>query len=113
MTTTAIRKRRTYAVTGVVGKKLQRAQELTLQIARLKEELEPLRDDILQHLIDRDLAFIEAGSFSAIRKVRHKWEYSASTEREMMKLRNDQKWEVQQGIAIDTPTTYLQLSSKS
>ena len=112
MTSTAIRKRRTYAVTGVVGKKLQRAQELTLQIAKLKEELDPLRDDILQHLIDRDLAFIESGSFTAIRKVRHKWEYSASTEREMLALRNLQKWEQQQGTATDTPTTYLQLSSK-
>ena len=112
MTTTAIRKRRTYAVTGVVGRKLQRAQELTLQIAKLKEELEPLRDDILQHLISRDLAFIEAGSFTAIRKVRHKWEYTASTEREMLALRNLQKWEQQQGTATDTPTTYLQLSSK-
>ena len=112
MTTTAIRKRRTYAVTGVVGRKLQRAQELTLQIAKLKEELEPLREEILQHLITKDLAFIEAGDFSAIRKLRHKWQYSDATEREMMKLRNDQKWEQQQGIATDTPTTYLQLSSK-
>ena len=112
MTSTAIRKRRTYSVTGVVGRKLQRAQDLTLQIAKLKEELEPLRDEILQHLIGKDLAFIEAGDFKAIRKIRHKWEYSAATQREMLKLSNDQKWEQQQGIAIDTPTTYLQLSSK-
>ena len=112
MTSTAIRKRRTYAVTGVVGRKLQRAQELTLQIAKLKEELDPLRDEILQHLITKDLAFAEAGDFKAIRKVRHKWEYSAATQREMLKLSNDQKWEQQQGIATDTPTTYLQLSSK-
>ena len=37
---------------------------------------------------------------------------SAATQREMLKLSNDQKWEQQQGIATDTPTTYLQLSSK-
>lgn len=112
MTQTTIRKRRTYSVTGVIGRKLRRAEELTTEIARLKEELEPLREDILQHLVDRDLAFIEAGSFSAIRKLRHKWEYTASTEREMLALRNLQKWEQQQGTATDTPTTYLQLSSK-
>ena len=98
-------------MTGVIGRKLRRAEQLTAEIARLKEELDPIRDDILQHLIS-DLAFIEAGSFSAIRKVRHKWEYTASTEREMMALRNLQKWEQQQGTATDTPTTYLQLSSK-
>ena len=113
MTQTTIRKRRTYSVTGVIGRKLRRAEELTIEIARLKEELEPLREDILQHLVDRDLAFIEAGSFTAIRKTRHKWEYTASTEREMLALRNLQKWEQQQGTATDTPTTYLQLSSKS
>lgn len=112
MTQTATRKRRTYSESGVIGRKLRRAEQLTTEIARLKEELDPLRDEILQHLIDKDLAFIESGNFSAIRKQRHKWEYSANTEREMMKLRNDQKWEQQQGIAIDSPTTYLQLSSK-
>lgn len=112
MTQTAIRKRRTYAVTGVVGSKLQRAQDLTLQIARLQEELEPLRDAILQHLVSKDLGFIESGDFSAIRKTRHKWTYSEATEREMLKLRNDQKWEQQQGTATDNPTTYLQLSTK-
>ena len=112
MTQTAIRKRRTYTVTGVIGRKLRRAEQLTAEIARLKEELDPIRDEILQHLIDRDLAFIEAGSFTATRKVRHKWQYTASTEREMLALRNLQQWEQQQGTATDTPTTYLQLSSK-
>ena len=107
MTQTAIRKRRTYAVTGVVGRSPTRPRP-TLQIAKLKED--ESRDEILQHLITKDLA-IEAGDFKAIRKVRHK-EYSAATQREMLKLSNDQKWEQQQGIATDTPTTYLQLSSK-
>ena len=112
MTQTATRKRRTYSESGVIGRKLRRAEQLTTEIARLKEELDPIRDEILKHLIDKDLAFIESGNFSAIRKQRPKWEYSAKTEREMMKLRNDQKWEQQQGIAINSPTTYLQLSSK-
>ena len=112
MTTTTVRKRRTYVPTGSIGKKLQRAQELTLQIACLKEELDPLRDEILKHLITKDLAFIESGDFTAIRKERAKWEYSAKTEREMMKLRNDQKWEQQQGIATNDPTVYLQLKGK-
>ena len=52
------------------------------------------------------------GDFQAIRKQRHKWEYTQATEFEMAKVRNLQKWEQQQGTAVDTPTTYLQLSSK-
>ena len=112
MTTTTVRKRRTYVSTGAIGKKLQRAQELTIQIAKLKEELEPIRDQILDHLQSKKLAHIESGDFTALRKERAKWTYSAKTEREMLKLRNDQKWEQQEGIATNEPTVYLQLQGK-
>ena len=110
--TTTTRKRRTYTVTGQLGRKLRRAEQLTNEIAKLKEELDPIRDYILQYLISRDLSVAEAGDFQAIRKQRHKWEYTQATEFEMAKVRNLQKWEQQQGTAVDTPTTYLQLSSK-
>lgn len=112
MTQTTIRKRRAYSPSGDVGRKLRRAEELTAQIAKLQQQLEPIREDILKHLIKQDLAFIEAGDFTAIRKQRHKWEYSIHTKNEMEAIRNKQKWEQLQGIAHDTPTTFLQLSAK-
>ena len=112
MTQTTIRKRRTYTVTGALGRKLRRAEQLTAEIARLKEELDPLREEILDHMIKQDLAVCEAGQLTAIRKHRHKWEYSPHCQNEMLALRNLQQWEQQQGTAIDTPTTYLQLTSK-
>lgn len=113
MTQTKIRARRTYSVQGTIGRKLQRAQDLTNQIAALKRELDPIREDILAHLIAKDLDTIQSGDFRALRKTRHKWTYSAKTEREMTKLRNDQQWEQQQAIATDNPTTYLQLGDAS
>lgn len=113
MTQTLIRKRRDYAVTGQVGQHLSRAQALQAEIARLTADLSIEREWLLDHMVSKNLDNMVVGEFQAIRKVRHKWEYSESTEREMLALRNLQKWEQQQGTAIDTPTTYLQLCSKS
>ena len=110
--TTTIRKRRTYTVTGALGRKLRQAEQLTIEIARLKEQLDPLREEILDHMIKQDLAVCEAGNFTAIRKQRHNWEYSAHCKNEKLALTNLQQWEQQQGTAIDTPTTYLQLTTK-
>jgi len=112
MTSTIVRKRRDYAVTGQVGQHLSRAQALQAEIARLSEQLSVEREWLLDHMVSKKLDNLVVGDFQAIRKVRHKWTYSESTEREMLALRNLQKWEQSNGTAIDTPTTYLQLSSK-
>ena len=109
--TTPSRTKRTYKVRGFIGRKLSRAAELKRQIDELQAELDPLRDDILSFLNDRDLDNVDVEDFRALRKVRHKWTYTASTEREMAALRNLQKWEQQQGDAVDHPTVYLQLTS--
>ena len=111
-TATATRSRRVYAPKGAVGKKLERARQLTNQIAELKAELEPLREAILQHLIERDLDNISCGDFEALRKSRANWSYTPKTEREMLALRNLQKWEQQRGDATNTPTIYLQMGAK-
>ena len=110
--TTTTRIKRTYKVRGFIGRKLARAAELQREIAELQAKLDPLRDDILAFLNERNLDNVDVEDFRAIRKVRHKWTYTASTEREMAALRNLQKWEQQQGEAVDHPTVYLQLSSK-
>ena len=90
---------------------LTRARELQEQINKLKAELDPLREQLLQHLITKDLDHIESGDYRALRKVRHNWDYSPHTQREMLALRNTQKYEQREGLATDNPTIYLQLGS--
>ena len=107
------RKVRAYATNGKVGKMLDRARDLQNQIAALKDQLDPIREQLLAHCNDKNLDNLTTeGGFQCLRKVRHNWDYSAETEREMLKVRNSQKWEQQQGIASDRPTFYIQLGDK-
>lgn len=112
-TRTKVRKVRSYATTGKVGTLLDRARTLQNQISELKNQLDPIREQLLAHCNDRNLDNLNTeGGFQCLRKVRHNWTYSAHTEREMMKLRNQQKWEQSQGTAEDSPTYYIQLGDK-
>ena len=111
-TAPTVRRRRTYVPTGDVGRHLAAAQRLQAQIAELQAELDTHRDWCLAHLQARDLARIEDGSgFMALLKTRHKYTYSEATEREALALRAAQKWEQSMGIAVDSPTIYVQFSS--
>lgn len=104
---------RVYTPTGSVGRKLQRAADLQARIALLDAELRSLREEILHHMESKGLDRMEVGDFRATRKTRHAWTYSASTEREMLALRQLQKWEQAQGIATDNPTIHVALSTTS
>lgn len=105
-----LRKRRTYVPTGAVGKALAAAADLLAQIQALEEELAPHREFLLAHLQSRDLTMVTQGHIQAQRKVRHKWTYSPSTERDALALRQAQKWEQSQGIAQDNPTVYVAIT---
>lgn len=111
--TTAVRLAHTAAPTADITQTLNRAQQLTAQINELKAELDPLRSEILQHLIENDIASIKAGdgTFKAIKKQRHNWKYSPYLERELIALREWQQEEQTSGDATDSPTIYLQLGS--
>jgi hypothetical protein len=107
-----VRRRRTYAPSGEVGRHLAAAQRLQAQIAELQKELDAHRDWCLTHLQSRELTRVEDGSgFMALLKVRHRWTYSEATERDALALRTAQKWEQSQGIAIDDPTIYVSFTS--
>ena len=105
-----LRKRRTYVPTGEVGEHLAAAAALITQIKALEAQLEPHREFLLNHLKSRDLSLVTQGQVQAHRKVRHKWTYSPSTERDALALRQLQKWEQAQGIAQDDPTVYVAIT---
>lgn len=107
-----IRKDRAYSPSGGMGKRLATAQSLQLQIQQLTAELDGHRAWFLAHLTKTNLDTLELGAFTVTRKTRHNWSYTAETEREMLALRNTQKWEQTQGLATDSPTTYVALSTK-
>lgn len=108
----APRRKRTYAPTGDVGRHLARARDLQLQIQELTALYDTEREWLLQHMASQSLVSLELGSVCALLKVRHRWTYSPEVQRDMQALSVSQKWEQSQGIAADTPTFYVALSSK-
>lgn len=107
-----VRRDRAYASTGDIGRRLAKAQALQLQIQQLTTELDSHRTWLLTHMQRHNLDHLELGDFTVTRKLRHNWSYSPETEREALALRTTQKWEQSQGLATDTPTVYIALSTK-
>ena len=107
-----VRRDRAYVPNGAVGRHLTAAQSLQLQIQRLEAELATHRTWLLSHMQRHDLDLLELGAFRAQRKSRHNWTYSPETERDALQLRTTQKWEQSQGLATDTPTVYIALTTK-
>lgn len=105
------RRSRAYTPTGKVGKLLNQARSLQLEIKRLEEELAPIRAAILAHMSSRGLTNLEVPGFSAVLKTRHHWTYSPSTQDAAHALRTTQQWEQRRGIATDEPTVYIALST--
>jgi hypothetical protein len=107
-----IRRDRSYAPSGDIGRRLASAQSLQLQIQELTAQLDAHRTWLLSHMQRRNLDRLELGAFQVIRKTRHNWTYSPETERDMLSLRTTQKWEQSQGLATDNPTVYVAFSTK-
>jgi hypothetical protein len=107
-----VRRDRAYVPNGAVGRHLTAAQSLQLQIQRLEAELATHRTWLLSHMQRHDLDLLELGAFRAQRKSRHNWTYSPETERDALQLRTTQKWEQSQGLATDTPTVYIALTTQ-
>lgn len=107
-----VRKDRAYSPSGGMGKRLATAQSLQLQIQRLTAELDEHRAWFLAHLTKTNLDTLELGAFTVTRKTRHNWSYSPETERDMLGLRTTQKWEQSSGLATDTPTVYVAMTTK-
>lgn len=106
-----IRRARAYVPTGEVGRHLAQAKDIQARIQELTAQLDAHREWLLTHMTRLDLDRIEAGDFTVLRKIRHRWTYSPETEREMLALRTTQKWEQAQGLATDTPTIYVSFTT--
>lgn len=105
------RRTRAYSPAGKIGKLLNNARALQLQIKQLEEELAPIRAEILVHMQSRGLTNLEVPGFSAVLKVRNHWTYSPSTQDAACALRNTQQWEQRRGIATNDSTVYIALST--
>ena len=106
------RRSKSYVPSGKVGKHLSRAQELKHQIDELTAQLTTEREFILQHMVDTNTDRMECGDLQVQRRVTHKWTYTPELSREMLSIREKQKWEQQQGKALDSPTVGIALSSE-
>lgn len=107
----AAKKERIYAPTGTIGRVLMRAQRLQDQIALLERELKKDRAYLLQHMQKNELDCIFCGDFRAQAKTRHNWAYSPATEREMLKVEVMKRRDKAEGLAVDSPTPYVSLST--
>lgn len=111
MTSTAIKKTRSYLPSGQMGRRLSEAQNLQNEIQRLTKKLELHRKAILGHMITQNLDKIEFANLVVCRKIRHNWTYTSATENLAQQLRQAQKWEQQDGVAVDNPTIYVSLTT--
>jgi hypothetical protein len=103
-TASTIKREQHYSPRGEVGRHMSKAQGLKHQIDELTTELDSERSWLLNHMETKALDRIECGELQVQRRTYHKWTYSPALMREMLKIKNDQKWEQSHGEAMDSPT---------
>ena len=106
-----VRNTRTYSPTGTIGRRLSKAYATQLESQRLTSELTAHRQWLCSRMIQQNLDRIEHGDLVVTRKVRHRWAYTPETEAAMLALRKIQDREQAEGLATDTPTVYVSLST--
>jgi hypothetical protein len=102
---------RTYSPTGTIGRRLSKAYATQLESQRLTAELTGHRQWICTRMVQLNLDRIEHGDLVVTRKVRHRWTYTPETEAAMLALRKIQDREQAEGLATDSPTVYVSLST--
>lgn len=106
-----VRNTRSYSPTGTIGRRLSKAYATQLESQRLTAELTAHRQWLCSRMIQLNLDRIEHGDLVVTRKVRHRWAYTPETEAAMLALRKIQDREQAEGLASDTPTVYVSLST--
>lgn len=101
---------RTYSPRSGLGRKIAKAAALRAQIDDLTKALEPLRAEILASLESGNVSTARVGDVVVTRRLRHNWSYTPDTEREILSLRQTQKWEQSEGLATDAPTAYIAIN---
>ena len=103
---------RTYSLEGAIGRRLSVAHKLQLEAQRLTAELTGHRQWLAERMQRFNLDRIEHGDLVVTRRVRHNWEYSPELKEEMKRIKKLQEREQKEGIATDSPTIYVALSTK-
>jgi TolA-binding protein len=103
---------RTYSPDGKLGRIAQRAAALRQQIDALNKQLEPLRDELTTLMIQRKLNVLQVNDVAIQLKHRNKWTYSPETEKRSLALTTIQRWEQEQGIATNSPTAHVAITTK-
>lgn len=106
-----VRNTRSYSPTGTIGRRLSKAYATQLESQRLTAELTAHRQWLCSRMEQLNLDRIEHGDLVVTRKVRHRWTYTSETEAAMLALRKIQDREQAEGLATDTPTVYVSLST--
>ena len=106
-----VRNTRSYSPTGTIGRRLSKAYATQLESQRLTAELTAHRQWLCSRMEQLNLDRIEHGDLVVTRKVRHRWTYTTETEAAMLALRKIQDREQAEGLATDTPTVYVSLST--
>lgn len=106
-----MRKTRSYSPAGAIGRRLSTAHRVQLELQRLTGELTAHRQWICERMMRLDLDRIEHGDLVVTRKVRHRWTYTPETEAAMEALRKVQLREQAEGLAVDSPTVYVALTT--
>ena len=95
---------RDYTATGRIGKHLSRAQELKAEIDRLTAELSTEREFLLAHMESNGLKQLNCGDFQVQRRTRNNWDYSPFVKRELLRVDQLKKDDINDGKAINNPT---------
>lgn len=97
----------------VIERRLAQARALQNQIQVLEAQLDIERAWILEHMTTTGADRLTlCPEFYVSMRVRHNWTYSPETARDMLRLRQTQKWEQSEGIASDAPKRYIALINK-
>lgn len=111
-TITKAPKVRSYLPTGQMGRRLTAIAKLQFEIQRLENVLNVHRAKVCDHMILNKLDKIEFQDITIALRQRHNYQYSVLVSNQMLEVKNSQKFEVNEGIAIDSPTYFINISSK-
>ena len=112
-TLTKAPKVRSYLPSGQMGRRLTEIAKLQFEIQRLENILNVHRAKVLDHMILNKLDKIEFQDITIALRQRHKYDYSVLVNNQMIELKNNQRIEIESGIAKDNPTFFINISSKA
>lgn len=103
---------RDYSENGRIGAMLSQAAIYQAQIKELQAKLDAMRPVFKEHMLKTRLTTLRSGDTVVLLKERAKWQYSPATEREMLALRQLQKFEQQHGVAVNNATLFVSIETK-